>query len=327
MTSIPEPPISSARIGLRLLGGDLNRAILESFGARPMRLGDLCAHLMLESDTTLREHLDELEAHDVIEKYEGSRSRTGEYRLTPAGDALLGVMARAGDWLTNHPERSLSPKSDVAWHAFAALADAWELSLIQHLLLRPSTKRELLATIPKLNRAKAKRLLRRLLGAGLLRSIDDGDSAPRYALTAWARRAISVLVSIARWERARLGRTAEPVAASDGAIALLASLPLIRPPTDVDGVCVFTVEIGPGGNTPRSSAVWARLADGRVTTCKAGSSPSAPDAWVHGGVDAWLEAVLDARPAALQLGGVRVLAECAIRCLHDDFTELSTAPP
>jgi DNA-binding HxlR family transcriptional regulator len=326
MTSIPEPPIVSARIGLRLLGADLNRAVLDSLRARPMRLGDLCAHLMLESDTTLREHLDELEAHGIARRQGESRGFGGRYQLTPAGEALLGVMGWAGGWLTNHPERSLSPRSDVAWHAFAALADAWELSLIQHLLLQPSTKRELLATIPMLNRAKARRLLRRLRGAGLLRSLDDDDPAPRYALSGWARRAVYVLASIARWERAHLGITAEPVAAGDGAIALLAALPLIRPPADVDGVCTFTVEVGPGGSTPRSSAVWARLADGRVASCKSGSCPSVPDAWVRGRVDAWFEAVFDARPAALQLGGVRALAESAVRCLHEDFIELSTAP-
>jgi DNA-binding HxlR family transcriptional regulator len=326
MTSIPEPPIVSARIGSRLLGADLNRAVLESLGARPMRLGDICAHLMLESDTTLREHLDELEAQGIAERKGEARASGGKYQLTPAGNALLGVMGWAGGWLTNHPERSLSPRSDVAWHAFAALADAWELSLIQHLLLRPSTKRELLATIPRLNRAKVKRLLRRLLGAGLLRSLDDGEPAPRYALTGWARRAIYVLVAIARWERAHLGTTAEPVAASDGAIALLAALPLIRPPTDADGVCVLTVEV-PEGSAPRSSAVWARLADGRVTNCRAGSSPSAPDAWVRGRADAWFEAVFDARPAALQLGGVRTLAESVVYCLHDDLTGLSSAFP
>ncbi|MBS1887220.1 MAG: hypothetical protein JSU06_08535 [Actinobacteria bacterium] len=317
MITIPEPPIPSAGIGLRLLRPELSRAALETLSAGPRRLGDLCAGLMLESDTTLREHLDQLEAFGAVARGPEDGNGAGEFRLTAAGEDLLGVGALAASWLTVHPGRPLRPESDGAWRAFAALGDGWELSLVQHLLQRPRTRAELIATIPGLGRQKAKRMLRRLEGAGLVRAVDDGGRVPRYVLTVWARRAIAWLAAIAYWERRHLGSTAEPVGASDGAIGLLACLPLARAPVGVEGVCAFTVEGGSDPPAPRACAVWARVAEGRVTSSHGGAPPVAPDGWIRGDVDAWLRGVIDARPRALHLGGDRVLGEATLRGLHE----------
>jgi len=225
MTVIPEPPIFSARVGLRLLRTEPVRAILAAVATAPMRVSDLCARMMLESDTTLREQLDQLEEVGAIERKEDSSLSTGEFCLTPAGKDLLEVIGLAGAWLTGRPGRPLSPESDVAWRAIAALGDGWELSLIQHLLLQPSTRAELLETIPSLNKEKAKRMLRRFQGAGLLELLDRADPTPRYVLSEWGRQAVAVLIAIASWERTYLGDAAEPVAAIDGTIALLAPFP------------------------------------------------------------------------------------------------------
>lgn len=200
MITIPAPPIRSARIGLRLLRSGLNRAVLlEALGRRPLGISELCARLMLESDTTLREQLDELERVDVVARREEGRGSGGQYRLTGAGDDLVNVMALAGAWLTARPGRPLNPQSDAAWRAFAALADGWEGGLIHHLLLRSSGRAELRKTVP-MGKEKLKRMLRRMQGAGLLRSVDGNARAPRYAVTAWARRGIAVLAAIAEWD-------------------------------------------------------------------------------------------------------------------------------
>lgn len=318
MIVIPEPPIVSARRGLRLLRHELNRTVLEALATGPLSVGELCARAMLESDTTLREQLDELEAVGAIERLRGDAGSAGEFGLTAAGGDLLDAARFVSAWLAARPEDSPSPQSDAAWRAFAALGDAWELSMIQHLLLRPSTKAELMATVPGLTREKAKRMLRRLRGAGLLRSRGAGGR-PRYAITGWARRAIAVLAAIAHWERAHLGATAAPIDACDGAVALVASLPLVRLPPGAFGVCAFTVEIGPDAPGPRAGAAWARLAGGRVTACRGGTSRARPDAWVRGDVDAWLDAVLKARLTSLHLGGDRGLAEAVVRGLHEEL--------
>jgi DNA-binding HxlR family transcriptional regulator len=318
MIAIPAPPIASARIGLGLLRPELNRVILAALVTRPMRVSDLCAQLMLESDTTLREGLEELERVGAIERKEGDQAAAGEYSLTTAGDDLIEVMALTGAWLTGRPGRPLRPESDVAWRAVAALADGWRVALIQHLLLRPSSRAELLKTV-QLSKEKLKRMLRRLQGAGLLKLLDRDDQAPRYALTDWGRRAIAVLIAIAHWERTHLQRAAQPITANGGAIVLLASLPLVRPPADAAGICVFTIKVEPTTPAPHSSAVWARLGDDRVTVCRTGTPPKPPDAWVHGDVDAWIEAVFNARPTALHLGGDSALAESALRGLHEEL--------
>lgn len=323
MIAIPEPPISSARNGLRLLRQELNRAVLEALAARPMGIGDLCAQLMLESDTTLREQLDELEAFGTIERRRCDTGRRGEFQLTAAGKGLRGAEKIVGAWLTARPDDALSPENDASWRAFAALGDAWELSVIQHLLLRPSTKSELMTTIPGLGREKAKRMLRRTCGAGLLQRRGDG-ARPRYALTQWARRAIAVLAAIAAWEREYLKGEAEPISACDGTAALLASLPLVRLTSEASGVCAFTVEVEPDAPGPGAGAVWAHFAQGRVTACRTGSFRTPPKAWVRGDVDAWLDAVVKERLTALHLGGDRDFAELAVRGLHEEL--FGTAP-
>jgi DNA-binding HxlR family transcriptional regulator len=226
-------------------------------------------------------------------------------------------MAFIGGWLTGRPGSGLRPESEVAWRAFAALGDGWELSVIQHLLLRPSTRAELAARVPSLGGEKVKRLVRRLQGAGIVRPLERGRRVRRYAVTTWARSAIGVLGAIAAWERRHLAEAAGPVEAGDGAFALLAALPLISPPADAAGVCAFTVEGRSGRPGGSSSAVWFRIAGGRMTHCRGGTSPVPPQAWVHGDVDAWLEAVIGARPAALRRGGDVGLADDVIRGLND----------
>jgi DNA-binding HxlR family transcriptional regulator len=324
MIAIAAPPICSARIGLRLLRPGLNRAILLEAGrSRLMGVSDLCARLMLESDTTLREQLDELERVDVIERRRDDvRHSAGQYRLTAAGAGLVEVMALTGAWLKSRPGQPLNPESDAAWRAFAALADGWESALIHHLLLRPSSRAELTETVP-LSKEKLKRMLRRMKGAGLLKSLEQDAPAPRYAVTVWARRAIAVLAAIVYWERAYLSSTAESVAASDGTIALLASLPLIRPPEDASGVCVFTIEVETDRPSPRAAAVWASLAEGRVRACHGGKPRVPPDAWVRGGVAAWLEALVNDRRADLHVGGNLSLAESALHGLHKELFKVS----
>lgn len=318
MLAIPEPPVLSARVGLRLLRPGLNRAILTAL-SRPLGIGDLCAALMLESDTSLREALEELEGVGAIERHPDDRLRKGEYRLAAAGEHLLPLMAFIGGWLTRRPGSGLRPESEVAWRAFAALGDGWELSVIQHLLLRPSTRAELAARVTSLGGEKGKRLVRRLQGAGIVAPLARGERVRRYAVTPWARSAIGVLGAIASWERRHLAETAGPVEPGDGAFALLAALPLISPPADAAGICAFTVEGGSGGPDGSSSAVWSRIVGGRVTDCRSGTSPVPPQAWVHGDVDEWLEAVIAARPAALRRGGDVGLADGVIRELNEEL--------
>ncbi|MBS1678565.1 MAG: hypothetical protein JST08_14410 [Actinobacteria bacterium] len=284
-----------------------------------MSSGDLCARLMLESDTTLREHLGELERYQAVERRDPVRAHGGEYRLTRGGERLLAIVGLAGAWLSCRPGDALSPESDVAWRAFTALADGWERSLIQHLLLQPSTGADLQTTVPELRKDKIKRMLRRLHGAGLVKPLGRNERMPRWGPTEWTRRAIAVLAAIARWERIHLRGEAEPVAPSDGAIALLAALPLVRPEGEgPSGICAFTVEADAVESAARAMAVWVKAAEGRVTVCSGGPSPP-PDAWVRGGVDAWLEAVIGCRLGSLHLGGDLVLAEHLVRGLHEDL--------
>jgi DNA-binding HxlR family transcriptional regulator len=319
MIAIPEPPIASARVGLRILRNDLNRSILEALDSGPLTAGALCTRLMLESDTSLREQLRTLEDARVVEGCSRSPHGTKSFRLSPAGDEFARVMGLAGAWLTRRPGPALNPESDAAWRAFAALGDAWELSLIQRLLVRPGTRAELTATVPSLNKQKVKRILRRLEGAGLFVISDSADRAPRYLVSEWGRRSIAILSAISRWELAHLPHLARPLVAIEATIGLLAILPLIQRPNELTGVCSFTVQTEVHGPLPRSSAVWARMSAGRISACRIGRCPTRLDAWAFGNVEGWFNAVADGRPAALRVGGDRDLALGMLRGLHEEL--------
>jgi DNA-binding HxlR family transcriptional regulator len=312
VSGVFDPGVSSVRLGLSLLGSEPNRSILTALARRPMSQHELKAWLVIASAATLHRHLRELLKVTVVARHEtrGARRRVS-YELTAAGRALVVVLGVVTGWLRRHPQRSLEPVSPVGWRAFAALVTAWELGLIRHLARAPHSGAELSESVPGLSAHKAERELGRLAGAGIVQPIRGPDRQSRQALSDWGRLGIGVLAAGARWERVHIPERAKPVTVEDAAVALIAALPLTRLPADVSGVCTFAVEVGPGDDLPlRAGAVWAEVREGRIVSCAAGTAPRPPIAWAHGSIGAWLDAVIDGRPAAVQTGGEPDLAIC-----------------
>lgn len=321
MTHFPDPPIGSARLGLGILRSELNRSILDALDKRAMSSADLKEWLVLASGSALHAHLGELLELGVLHKhqYPGVPRRVS-YELTVSGRELVALLRLVEVWFLRHPDRPLEPASPVGWRAFAALADAWESSLFQRLAPAARSESELVEAIAGLSDEKLGRELQRLIGAGVLCPVADPPGECRYALTDWGRLAISVLAAIARWERVHLPRRAAPITLFDTTVAFLATLPLLRDGLPQDGICVFTTELEPDAPPgARSGALWAWVEDGGVRACAAGRPPRPPDTWVRGTVDAWIAAILDAKPGSIQVGGDEQIAAGLLLGLHAEL--------
>lgn len=316
-----QPPIGSAEVGLRLLCSELNREVLAVLAEAAMTEVALGHRLVVSSRSTLRKHLDELLGAKAVERCGANDGRRGgEYGLTPGGHGLLAVLESANRWLESHPQPAIDPAGPLAWRAFAAFAESWQVALVESLAQGSRSEAELDELID-VRRGKVGRELRRLHGAGVVEPVSGrGGSESRYGLTAWGRRGIGVLAVAARWEAAYVPDLATPVAVRDAVVALLIALRLVRLPGDATGVCALTAEVEPGAElSPRSGGVWARFKAGRLTACGEGAAPEPPDAWLRGTFSAWFEAVLDDRPAALQHGGDRSLSRPLVRALHSEL--------
>ncbi|MBA3866009.1 MAG: helix-turn-helix transcriptional regulator [Solirubrobacterales bacterium] len=317
MNSVFDPSVRPARLGLTLLGGELNRSILVALARRPMSQHQLKAWLIVASATTLHRRLRELLDARAIERQEACEPGLRvQYELTPAGVALLGVLAVAARWLHRHPSRPLEPTSPVGWRAFAALVEAWDLGLIQAIAERPRSSEDLRGPRGDLSAHKVERELVRLSGAGILRRGRDPGGAVYHGLSDWGRLGIGVLAAAARWERAHVPRQATPVTVADATAGLIATLPLVRLPEETSGICAFTFEADPRQVPgPRAGAVWAEVGQGRLRSCGAGPAPRPPIAWAHGSIDSWFEALIDGRSSAVKTGGRPDLSIC-LRRLH-----------
>jgi DNA-binding HxlR family transcriptional regulator len=324
-TPFPDPPVASALLGMGLLGSELNRSILKALAVRPMTRNDLKGWLVLKSGSSLHRQLAELQQLGLIEKNDvpGAR-RFVEYRLTDAGAALVEVVELTEVWLGVNPERPWEPVSPLAWRAVEALADAWRSTLLHRLAaVEQSQPEQLEAVAAYLGGQQLEGELQRLLGAGLLEQAGRDRNGGAYALSSWCRRGIGPLAAAGRWERDHARDRAQAINVQDAVAALLMTLPLVRLQSTTSGTCVYAIELGseaaPG---PRAGVAWIEFADGAPKARGAGKAPGSPDAWVRGDLDDWLAAVIDRRPAALQVGGDARLACEGLYAVHEELFQL-----
>ncbi|HEX7278361.1 MAG TPA: winged helix-turn-helix transcriptional regulator [Solirubrobacterales bacterium] len=323
--SFPDPPVASTLLGLGLLSGELNRSILKALAVRPMTRNDLKGWLVLKSGSSLHRQLAELQDLGLVEKNDvPDAPRHVEYRLTPAGEALVEVVELTEVWLGVNPERPWEPVSPLAWRAVEALAEAWRSTLLHRLAaVDRSQPEQLEAVAAHLGGQQLEGELQRLLGAGLLEQVGGDRNDGAYALSSWCRRGIGPLAAAGRWERDHVRERTKAISVHDAVAALLMTLPLVRLQSTTSGTCVYAIELGPeAGSGPRAGVAWIEFAAGTPKARGAGKAPGAPDAWVRGDLDAWLAAVIDRRPSALQVGGDAKLACDALHAVHEELFQL-----
>jgi DNA-binding HxlR family transcriptional regulator len=312
-------PPAPAREVLRLLDVGATRATLMALARGRMRPADLERRMIAHS--SLYRQLRELEAIGAIAKRQiAGPPHATEYELLAAGQELRRLVACIEAWLRERPGPALKPESEAAWKAVAALNEGWAGAVMQRVAARPLSRGELSEVfLPTATPGELKGRLDRLLSAGIVERAAGEDGANRYGLTEWGRRGVGMLAAAAAWESAHAPERSTPIGVGDAVVALRATLPLVELPEPVAGLCDFTVKPGPGSHGGRAARVWVAVAGGRVSACGEGSPRLPTSAWAQGSIAAWLSAVIDRRPGALQVGGEVNLARSLLEQLHEQL--------
>jgi DNA-binding HxlR family transcriptional regulator len=88
---------------LALIGGKWSMLILCSLRAGPKRTGELKRRLQGVSAKMLTQTLRELERHGIVQRQDfGEIPPRVEYRLSPIGRSLAGLVVEIENWVTAH---------------------------------------------------------------------------------------------------------------------------------------------------------------------------------------------------------------------------------
>jgi DNA-binding HxlR family transcriptional regulator len=304
--AIPEKPaLRAGGYVLSLFAAPLNTAILRALANGPMRLADLRRATGDPPQTTLRGNLASLAEIGALEK----RARDGapttiENDLTELGLELLFVADLLEEWLAGAPEGLIVLDSERAKRMVKALAGGWESTALRALAARPMALTELDCLIPDFSYPALERRLGMMRSAGLVEVLPGRDGKRTfYAVSDWARRAISPLAAAGRCELRHLGSVAEPVTRIEVEASFLLILPLVELPRAYSGSCLLAVHTGVvEDNGRRVTGVHVEVEAGRIVCCVSTLEPG-PRTWALGDVGSWLDAVIDGRDGRLRFGG------------------------
>lgn len=301
---------------MSLLSVPLNVHVIEALAEEPLALTDLRRAVGSPPQTTLRGNLRKLTELGVTER----RRRGGfpgpvDLELTRAGQDLTEVANVLEAWLVSAPGGPMVLGSVAARSAIKALVDGWSSAIVRVLASHPLSLTELNRLIADLNYPSLERRLGAMRLSGQIEAAPSASRGTPYAVTPWLRRAVAPLAAAMRWERRHGGGASSPVGRLDIESTFLLSMPLVRVPSDAEGVCRLAAEVrGEGGKTGLAG-VLVGVRDGRVVTCVARLQGNA-DGWVSGSPLAWLDAILDHDAEGLEIGGDGTLVMTLLDGLH-----------
>jgi hypothetical protein len=257
--------------------------------------------------------LDEL-ADDVGGTIEipGCDCERTEAQITPSGREMLFVSETLEDWLAQAPSGLLPFGGDGATEAIEALADSWSSTMLHALALGPRSLGELDGASEATGYPATERCLDAMRLTGQLEARrGDGDSAA-YSVTDWLRHGVAPIVAAARMEHRHLADSPD-VATFDVEAAFMLSVPLMRLPADMSGSCRFALELD--GLDARSAGVMLQVEEGRIVAVTP-DLQGVPGAGATGDLNTWFDAVIDANPDDMEVGGDRGLATALVYELH-----------
>lgn len=304
----PAPEKPTVRAGgyvLSLFSVPLNTVILRALAGGPMRLADLRRSTGDPPQTTLRGNLAGLAEIGVLERRpRDRRPSTIENELTDFGLELLFVADVLESWLGQAPEGPIALDSERAKRAIKALAGGWESTILRALAARPMALTELDRLIGEVSYPALERRLGMMRSAGQIEVL-PGRNGKRafYAVADWSRRAIAPLSAAGRCELRHLVSEVEPVTRVEVEAAFLLALPLVELPRGADGDCLLAVHTGMAeDNGQRLAGVRVQIEGGQLVDCASRLEPN-PQTWALGGVEAWLDAVIDGCCNRIRFGG------------------------
>jgi DNA-binding HxlR family transcriptional regulator len=296
---------------LRLLGAGATGSILMALGEGPLRTKSLTERVPGYAPRTIYRYAGRLAELDVIERDEepGVPSKVVHTLTDPCGSDLYELVKRFFD-----ASAALLPDSRIDAHAWASLgllADLWEAGMVAELSCHPKSPTELARGPHGLSYHQVNRRAGLFKTAGLVRESEGPGRRRCYGLTEKTRKAMGLIVGIARWRhRHVVAEDEEGMTAAELATALRAALPLVDLPGHAGKRLMFCVaeEDVPFG--AGKELVWAEVeADGSVHSC---SDPSdAVDGQARGRIENWIPAILEGNPDEVRIGeDERLVGDC-----------------
>lgn len=319
VTSVKGEGGANARAGthaLSLLAIPHNSAVVRALAEGPKAAGEMCRAAGSAPQTTLRGYLRQLATAGIVEKRraEGFPGAV-VYELTACGRDLLEVAGLLAVWLAISPNGPIELGSAEAKHTIKSLVGGWSSSIVRALAARPLSLTELDSLISSLSYPSLERRLLSMRQLGLLEPLSVGGRSTPYALTDWLRRSIVPLAAATRWEHRHFPEQAIPLTNRDIEAAFLMSLPLLRLPEEVSGVCRVGVRRTQGSAASLVGAM-AEVRSGILISCSI-RLEGTPDAWAVGSTTAWFAAISSSDPRRLELGGDPHLAAEVVGGMHN----------
>lgn len=276
---------------LRLLSAGATGAILMALGEGPLRTKNLTERVPGYAPRTIYRYAGKLAELDVVEREEerGVPSKVVHTLTEGCGRELYELVNRFADASMT---RLADGRIDAhAWAALGLLADLWEAGMVEELSCAPKSPTELARGPHGLSYHQVNRRAGLFKTAGLVCEWQGAGRRRCYALTEKSRKAMGLIVGIARWRHHHVvDDDEEGLTGSEMATVLRAALPLVVVPGHAGKclkLCVVAAEEAAG---EEGEVVWAEVeADGAVHSC---SEPTDAAAWARGQVKAWIPAIL-----------------------------------
>jgi len=302
---------------LRLLSAGATGAILMALGGGPLRTKELTQRVPGYAPRTIYRYSGKLAELEVVDREEepGVPSKVVHTLSDPCGTELYNLVNRFADTsMTRLPDGRIDAH---AWAALGLLADLWEAGMVAELRCDPRSPTELARGPHGLSYHQVNRRTGLFQTAGLLSEEEGPGRRRNYALTHKTRRAMGLIVGVARWRHHHVvaddeeGMTAEEMATVLQTVLPLASIP------DHARKCLKLSVLGeddpPGAE---GEVIWAEVEPGgTLHSCvEAADSPSG---WGRGKVGAWIPALLEGRSNEVLVGDDEKLVSDCLEALSD----------
>lgn len=296
---------------LRLLSAGAAGAILMALGEGPLRTKNLTERVPGYAPRTIYRYAGKLAELEVIEREEepGVPSKVVHTLTDPCGSELYELVNRFADAsMTRLPDGRIDAH---AWASLGLLADLWEAGMVEELSCEAKSPTELARGPHGLSYHQVNRRAGLFKTAGLVCEWEGPGRRRCYALTEKTRKAMGLIVGIARWRHHHVvAEDEEGITAPELATVLRAALPLASAPAHA-GKCLKLCVIGEDGAPGADGElVWAEVEeDGAIHSC---SDPTDDvDGWARGKIKTWIPAILDDDPQKVLVGeDEQLIADC-----------------
>lgn len=291
---------------LRLLSAGASGAILMALGEGSLRTKELTERIRGYTPRTVYRYASKLTEIGITERHEvpGVPSKVIHSLTEPCGRELHDLVEA---YATASLSRLSNGEIDAhAWGSLALLADLWEAGMIEELNQGPRSPTELSRGPHGLSYHQVSRRASLFATGGFIEELPESGRRRRYALSERARRAMALVVGIARWRQRHFVAEGLAMTPVEAAAALRTALPLVTMPDHAGKEVGINIS---------NEDVWARvevdgsLRDGEPLTSDA-------DGQARGPVKPWLDALVTGSTRGIRLAGDVALIETLLSCLY-----------